>query len=116
MKTLNLKDIKNNLIVIILSIIAINLTILSFKYKPVTIVTANFSKIDNSLLTFSVNEKDIVKKTITRKLTFKDYLSQLTKQNNLVILDNRYVNVASKEDITSQLLILVDDIKNNEKS
>ena len=106
----------NYFTIIILSIIAINLTILSFKYKPVTIVTANFSEIENSLSSFPANEEMMIRKTITRKLTFKDHLAKITKKNNLVILDNRYVNVASKEDITDQLLILVDDIKNNEKS
>lgn len=116
MKILNLKHIKHNFIAIMLSIIAINLTILLFKYEPVIIVTANFSKIENALVNFPEDDEKIIKKTITRKLTFKDYLSQISKKNNLVILDNRYVNVASKEDITSQLLILVDDIKNNEKS
>ena len=116
MKIFNLKHIKNNVMVIILSIIAVNLTILSFKDDSLKIVTANFYMIDNSLLSFKSDEKKIVEKSVTRKTIFKNYLGEISKKRNLIILDNRFVNVASKEDITDQLLILVDNIKKNEKS
>ncbi|MDB2550470.1 hypothetical protein N9X24_01230 [Rickettsiales bacterium] len=115
MKILNLKHIKKNFMAIILSIIAVNLTILSFKNDSLKIVTANFYVIDNSLLSFKSDEKKIVEKSVIRKSIFKKYLGEVSKKQNLIILDNRFVNVASKEDITDQLLILVDDIKKNEK-
>ena len=98
----------------ILTIIAVILILLLNKDFSPKVVVADFYKINSQLLTFKSDEKHTIEKSIKRNDVFKKALNQILLDQNLIVLDNRIVNIGNNQDITDQLLLLVSDIKQSD--